>query len=153
MSPEIKPGPVCKDKERFRTLEMRDVAGFVYSRWFRQTTTFLSPPPVGNRMQQSRRFSPFFLFARTLRGGYPRFLQTMNTPDDKPRPRSSLMSAEAIVGTGITILSLGVLVLLLGWAQYMRQVHDAAHILLIVGAVMFVLGAVGALLGRSGKRR
>lgn len=77
----------------------------------------------------------------------------MNTPDEKPRSRFSLMSAEAIVGTGITILSLGVMVLLLGWAQYMRQVRDAAHILLIIGAVMFVLGAIGALLGRSGKGR
>lgn len=61
------------------------------------------------------------------------------------------MSAEAMIGTGITILSLGVLFLLLGWAQWMRQVHDAAVILLGIGVVMFVLGLIGALMGRSGK--
>ena len=62
------------------------------------------------------------------------------------------MSAEAMIGTGITIASLGVLFLLLGWAQWMRQVHDAAVILLAIGGIMFVLGAIGALMGRSGKK-
>ncbi len=61
------------------------------------------------------------------------------------------MSAEAMIGTGMTILSLGVLVLLLGCAQWMRQVHDAAVILLGIGGVMFVLGLIVALMGRSGK--
>lgn len=61
------------------------------------------------------------------------------------------MSAEAIIGLGITIATLGVLFLLLGWAQWMRQVHDAAMILLGIGGVMFVLGAIGALAGRSRK--
>ncbi len=63
------------------------------------------------------------------------------------------MSAEAMIGAGMTILSLGVLFLLLGWAQWMRQVHGAAVILLAIGGVMFVLGAIGALLGRSDKGR
>ncbi len=62
------------------------------------------------------------------------------------------MSAEAMIGTGITIASIGVLFLLLGWAQWMRQVHDAAVILLGLGGVLFVLGTIGALMGRSGKR-
>lgn len=61
------------------------------------------------------------------------------------------MSREAIVGTGVTIAALGVLVLLLGCAQWMRQVHDVATILLAAGGVMFLLGAIGALVGRSRK--
>lgn len=73
----------------------------------------------------------------------------MNSPE--PTPRSSFLSAEAMIGIGMTIASLGVLFLLLGWAQWMRQVHDAAVILLGIGGVMFVLGAIGALMGRSGK--
>lgn len=75
----------------------------------------------------------------------------MNSPEETPRPSSSI-SAEAIVGAGITIAALGVLVLLLGCAQWMRHVHHAATILLSVGGGMFVLGTIGALLGRSGKR-
>ena len=63
------------------------------------------------------------------------------------------MSAEAIVGTGITIAAIGVLFLMLGWAQHMREVYGAAWILLMIGAVLFVLGAVAALLGRSGRKR
>lgn len=73
----------------------------------------------------------------------------MNSP--RQNPRSAFMSAEALVGTGITIGSLGVLFLLLGWAQWMRQVHGAAAILLTIGGVMFVAGAIGAILGRSGR--
>ncbi|MEP6822366.1 MAG: hypothetical protein ABI946_08460 [Chthoniobacterales bacterium] len=61
------------------------------------------------------------------------------------------MSAEAMIGIGMTILSLGVLFLLLGSAQWMRQLHDAAVILLGIGGVMFVLGVIIALMGRSGK--
>lgn len=77
----------------------------------------------------------------------------MNTPDETPRPRFSFMSAEAMVGSGVTILSLGVLLLLLGCAQWMRQVHHAATILLAIGGVVFVLGLITALLGRTGKSR
>ncbi len=63
------------------------------------------------------------------------------------------MSAEAMIGLGITIASLGVLLLLLGWAQWMREVHGAAVILLALGAIMFVVGGIGTLLGRSGNRK
>lgn len=77
----------------------------------------------------------------------------MNTSEKITPAQKSFLSAEAMIGLGITILSLGVLFLLLGSAQWMRQVHGAAVILLGIGAVMFVLGGVGALMGRSGKAR
>jgi hypothetical protein len=59
------------------------------------------------------------------------------------------MSAEAIIGTGVTIGTLGVLFLLLGWAQWLRAVHGAATTLLLIGAVMAVVGIFVALSGRS----
>ena len=62
------------------------------------------------------------------------------------------MSAEAVVGTGITIASIGLLFLMLGWAQYMREVRDAAFILLVIGAVLFVAGCIGTMIGQSRKR-
>lgn len=62
------------------------------------------------------------------------------------------MSAEAIVGLGVTIASLGVLVLLLGWAQWMRHVRDVATIFLWIGGGMFLVGLIAALIGRAGKR-
>jgi thiosulfate reductase cytochrome b subunit len=74
----------------------------------------------------------------------------MNSPEKTPQ--TSFLSGEAIVGAGVTIASLGVLVLLLGCAQWMRQVHDAATILLASGGVLFVVGVIGALIGRSRKR-
>ncbi len=77
----------------------------------------------------------------------------MNTPEGTPPARTSRMSPEAIIGTGITIASIGVLFLMLGWAQYMRQVHDAAMTLLLIGAVLFIGGVISTAFGRSGKGR
>lgn len=62
------------------------------------------------------------------------------------------MSAEAMVGLGITIGSFGILFLLLGWAQAMREVHHASFILLAIGAVLFVVGALTAMVARSKRR-
>ena len=62
------------------------------------------------------------------------------------------MSAEAMIGTGVTIAAMGVLFLLLGWAQSMRQEHGAAWILLGIGAVMLVVGGMAAVFGSSGNR-
>lgn len=62
------------------------------------------------------------------------------------------MSAEAVIGTGVTIAALGVLFLLLGWAQSMRDQDSAAWILLGIGAVMLVVGGVAAMFGNSGQR-
>lgn len=75
----------------------------------------------------------------------------MNTPDKSPALRRSSMSPEALVGTGVTIASLGGLFLLLGWAQWMRQVESASLILLVLGAVLALAGIVVAMVGRGRK--
>ncbi len=75
----------------------------------------------------------------------------MNLPDETQRNSTSRISGEALVGLGITIGALGLLFLLLGWAQHMRQSPQAAVILLAIGAVMFVAGGLAALSGN--KRR
>lgn len=77
----------------------------------------------------------------------------MNTPDEPPPARASLFTAEAIVGLGITIAALGVMLLLLGWAQVMREVEAAAWILLPIGAVMLVAGGLAAALARPKRDR
>jgi hypothetical protein len=68
------------------------------------------------------------------------------TPRSEPSPATpparTGFSAEAIVGTGVTVASTGVLFLLLGWAQVMRGVQPAAWILLVLGAVCVVVGGV-----------
>jgi hypothetical protein len=72
----------------------------------------------------------------------------MNT-DEKPRPsRGPLLSPEAIVGIGITVAELGVLCLLLGWAEHMRSVPAIAWTWLVLGAALFVLGGLAALSAR-----
>ena len=63
------------------------------------------------------------------------------------------MSSEALVGTGITIAELGILCLLLGWAQYMRSVPKLAWTWLTLGVVLFVLGGIAALSPRFKGRR
>ena len=75
----------------------------------------------------------------------------MNEQPQQPT-RTNGMSGEAMIGLGITIGAFGVLFLLLGWAEYMRQVHEASVILLLIGAVMFVVGATLSLTGWKRKR-
>ena len=55
------------------------------------------------------------------------------------------MSSEALVGTGITVAELGILCLLLGWAEHMRSVPKLAWTWLALGVVLFVLGGIAAL--------
>ncbi|MFL6596210.1 MAG: hypothetical protein ACJ8HQ_12270 [Chthoniobacterales bacterium] len=74
----------------------------------------------------------------------------MNLPETPQRNRTTALSAEAMIGLGITIGMFGVLFLLLGWAQVMRQARDSSVILLVIGGVMFAIGAIAAL---SGSRR
>ena len=77
----------------------------------------------------------------------------MNTTEQQPAASATApapvrrMSAEAVIGTGVTIAAIGVLFLLLGWAQSMRDQHSAAWILLGIGAVMLVVGGVAAAFG------
>jgi hypothetical protein len=63
------------------------------------------------------------------------------------------MSAEALVGLGITIAGLGLLGLLLGWAQHMRSVPESAMLWLCAGAACVVLGGIIAAAGRAKKGR
>jgi hypothetical protein len=75
-----------------------------------------------------------------------------NVPEKPNRPRSFSVSVEAIIGIGVTIGSLGVLCLLLGWAQMMRGVTSATAVFFPLGAVLFFLGAVVAGIAWSGKK-
>ena len=62
------------------------------------------------------------------------------------------MSPEAVVGIGITVAELGILGLLLGWAEYMRGVPTVAWTWLALGAALFVVGGIAALSARSKNR-
>lgn len=66
---------------------------------------------------------------------------TEATPPTRTTPG---ISAEAIIGTGVSVAATGVLLLLLGWAQVMRGVHPASWILLGLGAVFVVIGGITA---------
>ncbi|MGZ4967236.1 MAG: hypothetical protein ACXWFY_07960 [Chthoniobacterales bacterium] len=72
----------------------------------------------------------------------------MNPSDQSPTRKTS-MSGEAMIGTGITIWAFGILFLLLGWAQHIRQVKGASFTLLVIGAVLFVFGGLIALAGKG----
>ena len=63
------------------------------------------------------------------------------------------MSAEALVGLGITIAALGLLALLLGWAQHMRSVPEGAMLWGSIGAACVVLGGLIAAAARARKGR
>ena len=77
----------------------------------------------------------------------------MDSPDQLPTPKSKRsFSSEAVIGTGVTIAAIGVLFLLLGWAQAMRQVHSASWILLAIGAVFAFIGAVITLMAPKRKQ-
>jgi len=67
--------------------------------------------------------------------------------------RFGTISSEAIVGIGITIAELGILCLLLGWAEQMRSVPKVARIWLVLGAVLFILGGLAAVSAGSKNRR
>ena len=77
----------------------------------------------------------------------------MNPSDETPLTRKAFMSAEAIVGLGITVTWLGLLCVMLGWAQWLRQVHSSAFIWLPLGAIMMIGGAAAAMVGKARKRR
>jgi len=76
----------------------------------------------------------------------------MNTPEETPPTRTAFMSPEAVIGLGITVAWLGLLCVMLGWAQALRQVPAAAWIWLPLGAVLMIVGGLGAVMGHSRKR-
>jgi uncharacterized membrane protein HdeD (DUF308 family) len=77
----------------------------------------------------------------------------MNAPKTSNRSETAAISSDALVGLGITIAALGLLGLLLGWAQHMRSVPDGAMLWLAVGAAMVVLGGIIAAAARVRKSR
>jgi hypothetical protein len=77
----------------------------------------------------------------------------MNAPKRAEQSERAAMSAEALIGLGITIAALGLLALLLGWAQHMRAVPDSAVAWLGLGAVCVVVGVIIAGAARTRKGR
>jgi uncharacterized membrane protein len=77
----------------------------------------------------------------------------MNASFKPNRSETAAISAEALVGLGITIAALGFLAVLLGLAQHMRSVPGSAALWLCLGAAMVVLGVVIAAASRARKRR
>ena len=76
------------------------------------------------------------------------------TTSEKPASRQLMaMSAEAMIGIGITVASLGLLALLLGWAQQMRAVQTSAVVWFALGAVFTVLGLLVVAVAAARKRR
>ena len=76
------------------------------------------------------------------------------TTSEKPARRQLLaMSSEAMIGTGITIACLGLLGLLLGWAQQMRAVPSSASIWFALGAVLAISGLLIVAVGGARRRR
>ncbi len=77
----------------------------------------------------------------------------MNPTEEQAPARRSFISPEARIGTGITIAMIGLLFLMLGWAQYMREVKETAVILLPLGAILLIVGVLVASMARSGRPR
>ena len=66
----------------------------------------------------------------------------MKAPKTAKRSETAAISSEALVGLGITIGALGLLGLLLGWAQQMRSVPEGAMLWFGIGAACVVLGGI-----------
>ncbi len=79
--------------------------------------------------------------------------QTMNTTQRASVNRKSSISAEALIGTGITVAMFGFLFVLLGWAQHMREAREAAWLLLPIGVVLMIIGFVVAMIGGVTKHK
>jgi formate hydrogenlyase subunit 3/multisubunit Na+/H+ antiporter MnhD subunit len=74
-----------------------------------------------------------------------------STPPARPAASSSI-SAEALIGIGMTVAWLGILGVMLGWAEWLRQVPTWAAIWLVLGVVCLVVGALTAMAGSRKKR-
>ena len=77
----------------------------------------------------------------------------MSAPKRPDESEGAAMSAEAMVGLGITIAALGLLGLLLGWAQRMRAVPESATLWLGIGGGCVLLGVIIAAAARARKGR
>ncbi|HEY2138985.1 MAG TPA: hypothetical protein VGH00_02825 [Chthoniobacterales bacterium] len=77
----------------------------------------------------------------------------MNASQLPTRRETASISSEALIGLGITIAALGLLGLLLGWAQQMRGVASGAMLWFAIGASCVVLGGLIAAAARAKKGR
>jgi len=77
----------------------------------------------------------------------------MNASKTSNRSETAAISSEALTGLGITIGALGLLGLLLGWAQQMRSVPDGAMLWVGIGAGCVVVGGMIAAAARAKKGR
>jgi hypothetical protein len=77
----------------------------------------------------------------------------MNATKRLHRCEGAAISAEALTGLGITIAALGLLGVLLGWAQHMRSVPEGAMFWLPLGGAGVVLGVIIAAVARARKGR
>ena len=73
----------------------------------------------------------------------------MTTSEKPNRPPLLRMSSEAMIGLGITIGALGLLGLLLGWAQQMRELPHWASVWFVLGALLAIIGILIAILGKA----
>jgi hypothetical protein len=77
----------------------------------------------------------------------------MNTSEKPRQPGTPMISSEAMIGIGITVLELGVLCLLLASAEYLRSVPRIALIWFVLGAILVILGGLTAASAKSRDRR
>ena len=77
----------------------------------------------------------------------------MTTVEKPARRQLPAISSEALIGIGITVASLGLLGLLLGWAQQMREVSSWAAVWLALGAVLTIVGLLICAVGGARRRR
>jgi hypothetical protein len=77
----------------------------------------------------------------------------MNAPKASNRSETAAISSEALIGLGITIGALGLLGLMLGWAQHMRSVPENAMLWFGIGAGLVVVGVIIAAAARAKKGR
>jgi hypothetical protein len=76
----------------------------------------------------------------------------VSTVEKPGQPRTVAISAEGLIGIGITIACLGLLGLLLGWAQQMRSVPQSAQVWFGLGAILAIAGIVITAIGGARKR-
>lgn len=77
----------------------------------------------------------------------------MNASQITKRSETAAISSEALIGLGITIGALGLLAVLLGWAQHMRSVPEGAMVGFSVGGSCILLGLIIAAAARARKAR
>lgn len=80
-------------------------------------------------------------------------MSTVNISEKAKPARTPAISAEAMIGIGITIAALGLLGFLLGVAEHYRSVADVALLWFVIGAVLAVIGGLITAVAWSRQRR